>query len=157
MKVDYSPSVLDELDVVESIILFIGDIYGLDATITVDIEENFEYEACVEVVDLENGEYKLTIDPILFEDEKVLLTTIAHEMIHVKQYEYGQLVASEEADKNIFIWNGDEYDWTGGVARSTYFSAPWEVEAYGMERALYELWLENEDMKNNLKKMLDNC
>jgi len=65
----------------------------------------------------------------------VLLRTLAHEMVHVKQYIMGEMTALS-SDKNGIgrvQWKSrvvDEYD-------INYRSLPWEKEAYRMERPLY--------------------
>lgn len=61
-------------------------------------------------------------------------TTLAHEMVHVKQYALGEL----ESTENAFRWNGKLY------APRTYFDrflCPWEKEAYSKEKMLVNMFL----------------
>lgn len=52
-----------------------------------------------------------------------MLTTLAHEMVHVKQYELGELTQENES----------EYD---------YWDKPSEIEAHGREAGLFVCWAE---------------
>jgi hypothetical protein len=55
-----------------------------------------------------------------------ILDTLAHEMVHIKQYVYG------ETNESLTRWKGqiiaDDVD---------YFNHPWEIEAYGMSIGLF--------------------
>lgn len=62
------------------------------------------------------------------------ITSICHEMVHVKQYARG-----ETKDVNSFTksWKGEEYI----AAFSTvaeYMNFPWEKEAYGLQEELFQ-------------------
>ena len=52
-----------------------------------------------------------------------MLVTLAHELVHVKQYELGQLTQDNE----------DDYD---------YWDKPSEIEAHGRETGLFVRWAE---------------
>lgn len=54
-----------------------------------------------------------------------LLTTIAHEMVHVKQYVRKEIPI-------VFPDDGKYYEW------------PWEIEAFGREWGLFRTWTEQE-------------
>jgi len=56
-----------------------------------------------------------------------LITTLAHEMVHVKQYAKGQIKSSKSCKTNY---------WMGKNIRKEYFEQPWEIEAYSKERVL---------------------
>lgn len=58
-----------------------------------------------------------------------LITSIAHEMIHVKQLARGTLVFSMKRGKEIAIWRGKKVD-------VPYLERPWEIEAYGKQEIL---------------------
>jgi len=77
---------------------------------------------CVQV---DAGEYEIDIKRSLRMRE--MLTTLAHELVHVKQYELGELTQDNEA----------EYD---------YWDKPSEIEAHGRETGLFVRWAE----ENNL-------
>ena len=69
-----------------------------------------------------------------------LLTTIAHEMVHVKQYARGELYQSARTAK--MRWQGK---WVGDM---DYYDEPWEIEAHGREEGLFVRWC---DATNNTK------
>lgn len=56
-----------------------------------------------------------------------LLLTLAHEMVHVKQYAKGQ-VKNNSRGKVRF--------WMGKSVKKDYYEQPWELEAFGKERIL---------------------
>lgn len=63
------------------------------------------------------------------------LITLAHEMVHVKQFAKGEL--KQMLRDNSMKWNGIP------IARDMkYIERPWEIEAYGREMKLYESWRE---------------
>lgn len=68
---------------------------------------------------VDKGEYEIDIKRSL--RLRDLLTTLAHEMVHVKQYELGQYK------------NEDEFD---------YWDKPSEIEAHGRETGLFITWAE---------------
>jgi len=61
-------------------------------------------------------------------DVERLVLTIAHEMVHVKQYARGQ-IENIPGRKQIKYWMGKK-------VRKNYFDQPWELEAFGKERIL---------------------
>ena len=69
---------------------------------------------------------------VMFLDSKLdverLVLTIAHEMVHVKQYARGQI-------KDITGRKQTRY-WMGKKVNKTYFNQPWELEAFSKERVL---------------------
>ena len=67
-----------------------------------------------------------------------LLETVAHEMVHVKQY------ARRELDPNKEVWMGKTYN----PKDVNYWDLPWEIEAHGREVGLFVRYCE----ENNLAK-----
>lgn len=65
-----------------------------------------------------------------------MLRTLAHEMVHVKQFARGELkqYARIKAHrfKSEFVSNDTEY-----------WDLPWEIEAHGREEGLYLRWLQH--------------
>ena len=61
-------------------------------------------------------------------DLERFVLTIAHEMVHVKQFARGQL-------KDIKGRTQVRY-WMGKKVNKTYFNQPWELEAFSKERVL---------------------
>lgn len=66
---------------------------------------------------------------------KNTLITLAHEMVHVKQFAKGEL-------------NDDQNKWKGEFVDSdniSYFELPWEIEATSLEHILYTMYLSYRD------------
>ena len=63
-----------------------------------------------------------------------LLETIAHEMVHVKQFAKGEMVDLARADK--IRWCGKMFE----EKDSNYYDYPWEIEAHGRECGLFVRW-----------------
>ena len=63
-----------------------------------------------------------------------LLETIAHEMVHVKQY------ARRELHPVHNTWCGKTYN----PEKVSYWDLPWEIEAHGREVGLFVRWAEKE-------------
>jgi hypothetical protein len=86
-------------------------------------------------------EFLIEINPVI--GAKDILDTLAHEMVHIKQYVYG------ETNENLTRWKGEV------IADVDYFNHPWEIEAYGMSRGLLtkfvikeQLWEVFEGIRN---------
>lgn len=75
------------------------------------------------IVQLDNTNLSIAIDSRL--PLETMLTVLAHEMVHAKQYAFGQLRVGE----NGYIWLGKEH-------QASYYDSPWEIEAFGRERLL---------------------
>jgi len=65
-----------------------------------------------------------------------LLETIAHEMVHVKQY------ARRELHPVHNTWCGK----TINPKKTSYWDLPWEIEAHGRELGLFVRWAEQENL-----------
>ena len=65
-----------------------------------------------------------------------LLETIAHEMVHVKQY------ARRELHPVHNTWCGKTYN----PKKVSYWDLPWEIEAHGREVGLFVRWAEQEKL-----------
>ena len=61
-----------------------------------------------------------------------LLETVAHEMVHVKQY------ARRELHPVYNMWCGKTYN----PEKVSYWDLPWEIEAHGREVGLFIRWAE---------------
>ena len=83
---------------------------------------------CLELDD--NRTFELEIDrtrPL-----RQLLETVAHEMVHVKQYARRQLHPNRES------WLGKTYN----PKKLSYWDLPWEIEAHGREVGLFVRYCE---------------
>ena len=72
-----------------------------------------------------------------------MLCTIAHEMVHVKQYARGELKDFSRTIK-MCKWKGNTID----LASLDYYDHPWEIEAHGREKGLFIRWFEQSRWKN---------
>tara|TARA_B100000073_G_scaffold327316_1_gene312896 strand:+ start:2086 stop:2544 length:459 start_codon:yes stop_codon:yes gene_type:complete len=65
-----------------------------------------------------------------------LLVTLAHEMVHVKQFSKGELYESTKVSK---------HRWQGKWLKKDleYWDRPWEIEAHGREIGLFVRWCED--------------
>jgi hypothetical protein len=71
-----------------------------------------------------------------------MIRTLAHEMVHVKQYARNELSRSSvmaRGNMNMVVkWKGEV--WTPGRGEHSYFDSPWEIEAFGKEAGLIYRW-----------------
>lgn len=81
-------------------------------------------------------EFALQINPK--QSAKAMLTALAHEMVHVKQYATGE---SKQYERTPYVTK------FRGVMVNTsttdYWDLPWEVDAYGRELGLYVRFMEH--------------
>jgi len=74
-------------------------------------------------------EFVIELNP---EDDISILQTLAHEMVHLKQFATGELRILERCSKwkdDIWTRKKDEMD--------DYYDCPWEIEAFGREEGLF--------------------
>jgi hypothetical protein len=69
-----------------------------------------------------------------------MLTTLAHEMFHVKQFALNELqLRYWKTDRKLHArWKGAEM---GAVDEISYIKRPWEIEAYANQDALYRKYI----------------
>lgn len=66
-----------------------------------------------------------------------LLSAIAHEMVHVKQYATKELCDTRKP--TVSKWQGKKINWK----KLDYYEQPWEIEAYGREVGLLENFVQS--------------
>jgi hypothetical protein len=66
-------------------------------------------------------------------DTKDIITTVAHEMVHVWQYATGKL---RDYESPVHRYENFLYD-----SNMSYRDMPWEIEARKLEKVLYKLWI----------------
>ena len=79
-------------------------------------------------------EFTIELDPD--QDMRKILETLAHELVHVKQFARGEMKDLMSVKK--VSWNGTRYD----RAETDYWDLPWEIEAHGRECGLFCRWAE---------------
>ena len=87
---------------------------------------------CCETDD--NRTFELEIDKT--QSLRALLETVAHEMVHVKQY------ARRELNPNKEVWMGKTYN----PKNVNYWDLPWEIEAHGREVGLFVRYCEEHNL-----------
>lgn len=85
---------------------------------------------------IDDREFEIEVNPKL--RLRRMLETVAHEMVHVKQYARRELHPSKE------VWMGKTYN----PKKTSYWDLPWEIEAHGREVGLFVRYCE----ENNLAK-----
>lgn len=103
---------------------------GLQLTISFKCEKGLA--GSTEIADYENRlpkEFLIRLDPT--ETRISTLKTLAHELVHVKQFARGEMV--ELIRTNYTKWNKKYID----EQRFEYWDLPWEIEAYGREYGMY--------------------
>lgn len=92
--------------------------------------ENQDNTTCWEDDNVRPREFTITINSKM--GYSTTLTTLAHEMVHVKQYATGEL---RDALRGPTL-----HRWMNKPINSNdieYWDLPWEIDAYGRERGLY--------------------
>lgn len=74
-------------------------------------------------------EFDIELQPC---DLSEMLSSFAHEMIHVKQFATGELRMFPKCSK----WKDQIWE-AGNDELDNYYDSPWEIEAYGREEGLY--------------------
>ena len=115
--------------------------------IIIKFDKSLEDHGSCEIYDYETSkkprEFQININPII--GAPALFRTLAHEMVHVKQFAYQQLSAT------LDVWHNEEVD----SDNLDYWFHPWEIEAHGLEAGLIakfsikeKLWEIFEDFRN---------
>jgi hypothetical protein len=100
---------------------FAGLCTGDDKGVMIDLATHFRMD-CGSIEEFEPHEFA---------------SNLAHELVHAKQFARNQI-------------NSIDYIWTRGeievdCSNLEYLETPWEVEAYGLEQVLTDLFWEEED------------
>ena len=78
-------------------------------------------------------------------DMRTMLETVAHEMVHVKQYARKELF---ETSVGKHRWLDEWYD----DSKLSYWDLPWEIEAHGRECGLFVRWAQDNGYKGQWTK-----
>jgi hypothetical protein len=123
---------LRKIEIAVGVINMVTKYFNMDVSVILKpIKELAKEEAYC--VDIGGGFYEVEISPELLINcsEEVLVETIAHEMVHIKQYEVDGLDLQAKAHYYKGEWFDPEQD---------YWFTPWEIEARGYERAFLAMW-----------------
>jgi hypothetical protein len=114
-------------------------------TLDIEVYNNLDVEGeCVDEDGVRNPRW-FTIGLKSYEYIDVMIKTLAHEMVHVKQHaknelQTGHAVAARGGLKIYSKWMGEI--WKAKRKEDDYFDSPWEIEAYGREVGLYAKWVQ---------------
>ena len=105
--------------------------------VCIDVKDRFEFNG--ECSWVESGTRFPRVFVITLKNMRLreVLRTLAHEMVHVKQYARGEL---RDGHCGTTQWKDDYFPVKGGSHGKGYWFSPWEVEAYGMEVGMFELY-----------------
>ena len=106
---------------------FVCNKFGINPDIEINFRRLTNCTTLGGCVQLDDNEYEVDIKRSLRLRE--MLTTLAHELVHVKQYELGQLTQNSDND----------FD---------YWDKPSEIEAHGREAGLFIRWAEQNEVAN---------
>lgn len=70
-----------------------------------------------------------------------LISTVAHEMVHIKQIARGQLRYEKVGKKDRAFWCGKD------MTDLPYYERPWEIEAFGKQEILARRFTDHLDKK----------
>ena len=115
-----------------------------ELVIDVRLEDQSDYEAVAEVDPIDQDInhpriFIITVDKGSLLDTGEMLTSVAHEMVHIKQYAKNEL---KQRDGYMSYRRKRFYYSKASLAE--YYNFPWEIEAYGLEKGLYHGWKENQ-------------
>lgn len=79
---------------------------------------------------------------------KYIISTLAHEMVHVKQFVKNELIDLPSTNFNVSVFKNKKYN----LNRIEYYDQPWEIEAFGRERGLTREYLESVNLARKLLK-----
>lgn len=115
--------------------------YHVRQNLKIDITLNPRFEDFGEAITAGRYRYKKGVRPTSFKVTlhphkwrwSKLLKTLAHEIVHVKQFAIGEMF---EPSDHVTVWKSRR------IVNDNlpYHKHPWEVEAAGNEALLYELW-----------------
>ena len=114
-------------------------------TLDIEVYNNLDVEGeCVDEDGFRNPRW-FTVGLKSHEYIDVMIKTLAHEMVHVKQHaknelQTGHAVAARGGLKIYSKWMGEV--WKAKRKEDDYFDSPWEIEAYGREVGLYAKWVQ---------------
>jgi hypothetical protein len=86
-------------------------------------------------------EFTITIDRGL--KQRMFLETVAHEMVHVKQWAKGEMF-DFVAEVGVCRFHGKKID----SSKMNYYDFPWEIEALGRQEGLFLRWLGENNYNN---------
>ena len=115
------------------------DVNKLDIRLEIKRKMDEDYLGCCYHLSKGRPSYFL-IELLYNKDIYSMVSKLAHEMVHVKQYITGEL---KHKGSSISVWKGEVFD----EKITDYWDLPWEIEAYGREVGLYTRYFNNQYLK----------
>lgn len=118
------------------------EVIANELEIEVHITSDIEHAGCAypDDDDLNPRAFVIEINPAYTDTS--IYSTLAHEMVHVKQWAMGEaydlLIKAGEELVITRMWKGSK--WSPDINEHAYFDCPWELEAFGREVGLYYRW-----------------
>ena len=136
-------------DLTESLVHYCADKLKIKDSVVIDIEFSkslYKEDGLLGEVDFDDSnhnpkEFTITVDST--GSKRRMMETIAHEMVHVKQYSKGELV--DLSRSNSTRWQNNIID-----KNTNYWDLPWEIEAHGKELGLFIRWAEDKELSNQV-------
>jgi len=98
-------------------------------TIKVVSKPNIAFDASCEKTG--RFQYLIEVKSAILDDIDLLLISLAHETVHIKQYTTKELSVAYTKHEAVDVWKGKRY------RETNYDNQPWEKEAYDAEQNLY--------------------
>ena len=100
-----------------------------------------EYGNCVwEDCHYRPNDFTIEMDPD--QPLKLLLNTLAHELVHVKQWAKGEMYELQR-ERAVYKFNGERID----LNNIDYWDMPWEIEAHGRAIGLVVQWVRSNKLE----------
>lgn len=139
--------------------LFSNKFFSKDLSKQISIKLKFEKrkrikynDLCAEVEWMDNPRQPRRFNVTIFVGQKpsllYIITSLAHEMVHVKQYVKNELVDLVSTDFNVAVFKNKKYN----LNKIPYFDQPWEIEAYGRTPGLTREYLESVKLAGKILK-----
>jgi hypothetical protein len=116
-------------------------------TLNIKFNKKLQYWALASIEDYNSNnkarEFLIEIHPWI--GAKEILRTLAHEMVHIRQFAYG------ETNSSLDVWRGIPID----SAKMDYYLHPWELDAYGMETGLFTKYVVSEKLWDVFEDLVD--
>lgn len=92
---------------------------------------------------------EFTINVDVSQKDSMVLNTIAHELVHVKQWAKGEMYELQ-SQRNCYKYKGSKVD----RKKLDYWDLPWEIEAHGHSVGLVVQWTRTFEMERRKKDRL---
>jgi hypothetical protein len=134
-------------DLTESLIHYCANKLKIKDSVIIDVEFSktlYKEDGILGEVDFDDSnhrpkEFTITVDST--GSKRKIMETIAHEMVHVKQYSKGELIDMSRSGQTK--WQNVPVN-----KQTNYWDQPWEIEAHGKELGLFIRWAEDSELSS---------